>query len=332
VEESPRHVLRRVLSSTRSRGFEVCIGLELEFYLFRDRECVPPPAGKQVYHLRQTPAEARVLRAILDTMEALGIPAEAGFPEDAPGQLEVVLPPAPALEVADAAFLVRNLAKEIASQQGLFCTFLSKPLADESGSGLHIHQSLASLSSGLSAFYDGTQEGGLSHLLRHYLAGQLAYLPQAFALYLPTINAYKRALNREHGGLAATWGFDNRTAALRVLGRSPGSLRLENRVAGGEANPYLAIAACVATGLAGIEADLEPPTPTTGNAYAPVSDHQLLPTNLRHALDLLDGSRILREALGEAAVDRFLALKWDEVRRFESSITDWERAEYLDLF
>lgn len=331
VLESPRLALKTALDQAARRGFGVTVGLELEFYLFADDQCQVLRPGRQVYRTLQGEAEKRFVEAADEVFRAMGLAVEAVFPEDAPGQLEVVLQPGPALEVADSAFLAKNLIKETARNQGLFASFLSKPLAGESGCGFHFHQSLTYLETGAAAFHDPSQEHGVSAVLRGYLAGQLRGLREAAGFYLPTVNAYKRILSRDTGCLSATWGFDNRTAALRVVGSSPDSLRLENRVPGGDANPYLAIAAALGTGLAGIDEGLEPPPPTRGNAYIKGSRETALPTSLREALRCLHDSSILRRALGPSAVDRFLALKWDEVHRFERAITDWEREEYLEF-
>src|SRR5205823_2318761 len=154
--------------------------------------------------------------------------------------------------VADASFRVKNLIKEAASKRGLLATFLSKPLTGEAGSGFHVHQQLCDLD-GVSLFYSDDGPEGMSDRMRSFLAGQLALLGPACAFYLPTVNAYKRIRSRGQGPLTSTWGFDNRTAALRVVGGGRESLRLENRVPGGEANPYLVLAAAAATGVYGVE-------------------------------------------------------------------------------
>ena len=166
-------------------------------------------------------------------------------------------------------------------------------------------------------------------LMRRYIAGQLALLGPACAFYLPTVNAYKRIRSRGQGPLTATWGVDNRTAAMRVLGRGE-SLRFENRVPGGEANPYLVLAVALASGLYGIERELEPPPMLQGSAYAHTREFPILPATLRESLRALEECRELEEWLGSEIIHDFVMLKQGEEERYERTVTDWERREYFE--
>jgi glutamine synthetase len=258
----------------------------------------------------------------------MGFNVETAILEDGPGQFEITMRPGPPLMVADAAFRVKNLIKEAASKKGLIATFLSKPLTGEAGNGLHLHQMLCDRE-GRSLFSeDGA--GQMSEIMRHYIAGQMALLSPACAFYLPTVNAYKRIRSRGQGPLTATWGYDNRTTALRVLGRGSDSLRFENRVPGGEANPYLALAVAIASGLYGVDRQMIPPPPIPGSAYSPAADSCELPTTLRASLRALEQNHEIVEWLGDELVQRFISLKEGEMERFERAVTDWERNEYLE--
>jgi glutamine synthetase len=167
--------------------------------------------------------------------------------------------------------------------------------------------------------------------MRSFMAGQLILLPPACAFYLPTVNAYKRVRSRGQGPLTATWGLDNRTAALRVLGKGNDGLRFENRVPGGEANPYLALAVSLATGLHGVDRRLSLPPELHGSAYRHTRDYPALPATLRESLKALEESPEMEEWLGAELVQRFIALKQGEEERFERAVTDWERREYFEF-
>jgi glutamine synthetase len=329
IASGPRATLRRIVEKARDRGFSMRIGMEFEFYLLRsDGEPLRP--GRQAYRMLCGPEESEFREDLQRLLGTMGYDLETAILEDGPGQFEITLKPSDPLSVADAAFRVRNLIKEAATRKGLLATFLSKPLTGESGSGLHIHQQLCDLD-GDSLFYSESDPKGMSVLMRNFIAGQLALLGPACALYLPTVNAYKRIRSRGQGPLTAAWGFDNRTAALRVLGAGRNGLRLENRVPGGEANPYLALAAALATGLHGLDRGLTPPRALCGSAYECAKEYPHLPATLRESLRELETSAMLVEWLGAELIERFICLKRDEEERFERAVTDWERREYFEF-
>ena len=327
VPVCPRQVLRGVLDQAEARGFSCAIGPELEFYLFRDTGLAPLPPGKLAYRIRNSREEQSLIEALSDNLRAAGVSPESVHAEDGPGQFEVILQYGPAPQVADALFVTRCLIKELAAHLGLVATFLPKPLPDESGSGFHIHQSLRHLDPDAPAFCYDSEAGQACPALEHYLAGQLTYTPEVAALLLPTVNSYKRAGTRH---IRMNWGVDDRSASFRVLLRTEG-FSLEHRVPGADANPYLFIAAALATGLEGMDRQLTtgpvvPDAPPRGNA----DDARPLPTDLPGALDLLHRSGIARRWLGDARVERFVALKRDEAQRYARTLTDWEKREYLE--
>jgi glutamine synthetase len=328
IESGPRAVLRRILRRVEERGFSMCVGMEFEFYLLAgDGEPLKP--GRQAYRMRCGPEEEKFREDLQSLLGTMGFDIETAILEDGPGQFEITLRPGSPLTVADAAFRVKNLIKEAASKRGLLATFISKPLTGEAGSGLHIHQQLWNLE-GQSLFYAPDAPDGMSDLMRSFIAGQLALLCPASAFYLPTVNAYKRIRSRGQGPLTATWGYDNRTTALRVLGQGSEGLRFENRVPGGEANPYLALAVAIASGLYGVDRQMIPPPPIPGSAYSPASDGCELPATLRESLRALEQNHEIVEWLGDELVQRFISLKEGEMDRFERAVTDWERQEYLE--
>jgi glutamine synthetase len=228
------------------------------------------------------------------------------------------------MEMADRHVLLKHGAKEIAEQQGGSITFMAKLSATEAGSSCHIHASCWDLAAERNLFWDE----GPSPLFERFLAGQLA-LAREFALFFaPTVNSYKRYQSLSWAPTAITWGRDNRTCGFRVVGRGS-SCRIENRLPGADANPYLAFAATIAAGLYGIEHDLVLPPAFEGNAYA-ASDAPHLPTTLQGAIEALEGSAVAREALSAEVVEHYLLTARHEAAAFERAVTDWELARYFE--
>jgi glutamine synthetase len=328
IESAPRATLRRITEQAAARGYSLRIGMEFEFYLLRSNgEALLP--GRQAYRMRCGPEENAFREDLQKLLGRMGFNIETAILEDGPGQFEITLKPSDPLSVADAAFRVRNLIKEAATHKGLLATFMSKPLTGEAGSGLHIHQQLCD-PEGRSLFHSESDPEGMSDLMRSFIGGQLALIRPACAFYLPTVNAYKRIRSRGQGPLTTTWGFDNRTAAIRALGSGRAGLRFENRVPGGEANPYLALAVAIGTGLYGVDRGLTPPSALRGSAYRQTRDFPSLPATLRESLHALEECKELEECLGSELIQRFISLKQGEEDRFERSVTDWERREYLE--
>jgi len=337
MASAPRQVLRRVLGRTQQQGWAFRVAAELEFYLFAapDRQLLPP--GKQALRTRLGAEEHRALEHFWAALADMGFKVEGSYAEDGPGQFEINLRWADPLRAADEAFLFRSVVKEVAAQQGLLATFMAKPLATESGNGFHLHVGVDA-AAGKCDFGHCKEPTGSSPEAAAipgedclaFIAGQLACASEAAALYLPTVNSYKRILTRGPVPLHVNWGRDNRTAAVRLI-QCPGQpLRVENRMAGGDANPYLLTAVVLASGVLGVEAGLHPGEPLPGHVQHAPEPGPRLPTSLQAALEALNASQAMREWLGDEFVDDFVALKSEEAWRFEAAVTDWERDEYAN--
>jgi glutamine synthetase len=328
VVASPRQILRRQLDRLAERGWAANIGSELEFILFRDsydearakryHDLVPANPYNVDYSIFGTTVVEEVLRPIRLGMAGAGIPVEDSKGECNFGQHEVNFRYADALTMADNHSIYKNGAREIAWQQGHALSFMSK-YNEREGNSCHIH---CSFWDGDSSLFPGDQ-AGFSKTFQHFVAGQLAATRELTYFYAPNINSYKRFAEGSFAPTAMVWGRDNRTCAFRVVGHG-NSLRLETRLPGADVNPYLAFAAVIASGLHGIENELELEPEFTGNAYqAPEERH--VPRSLRDAIDLLDSSSLAREAFGEDVVRHYLHSARTEQRAFDAAITDWEK-------
>ena len=321
VAPSPRQVLRRQLDRLAEHGMTAHVGTELEFILFDDtyedaqrkgyRGLTPSNLYNVDYSLLGTGRVEPVLRDIRNHMTGAGMYVESVKGECNPGQHEIAFRYAEALTTCDNHAVYKTGAKEIAAQHGRSLTFMAK-VNEREGNSCHIHMSLRA---------DGEVIG--DDVFRAFLAGQLACLREFTAFYAPNINSYKRFAAGSFAPTAVAWGTDNRTCSLRVVGHGA-SRRVENRVPGGDVNPYLAVAAMVAAGLHGIENGLEPEAEFTGNAYT--SDKPRVPTTLREAADALRESATARAALGDDVVDHYLNAARVELAAFDAAVTDWELA------
>ncbi|WP_086667776.1 glutamine synthetase family protein [Lentzea kentuckyensis] len=327
VVASPRQILRKQLDRLAALGLECYVGTELEFIVFDDtyeqawnsgyRNLTPSNQYNVDYSLLGTARVEPLLRAIRNGMTGAGMVVESAKGECNPGQHEIAFRYTTALRTCDQHAIYKNGSKEIASQQGKSLTFMAK-YNEREGNSCHIHLSLRS-KDGEPVFAEGQ---GMSEMMKHFLAGQLAALREFTYFLAPNINSYKRFVKGSFAPTAVAWGRDNRTCALRVVGHGQ-SLRFENRVPGGDVNPYLAVAALIAAGLHGVEQKLELEDEFVGNAYA--SDRPTVPTTLREAADLFAASDIAREAFGKEVVDHYLNAAKVELDAFEAAITDWEK-------
>ena len=329
VPPSPRAVLRRQLDRLAEHGWTAMAGTELEFIVFRDsyeqawssgyRELTPANQYNVDYSLLGTARVEPLLRAIRNGMTGAGMTVESAKGECNLGQHEIAFRYRDALGTADNHVVYKNGAKEIAAQAGMSLTFMAK-FNEREGNSCHLHVSLVD-GDGRPVFA-GDGAHGFSPVFEHWLAGLLAAQRELTLLMAPNINSYKRFALGSFAPTAVAWGFDNRTCALRVIGHG-GSLRAENRVPGGDVNPYLALAALVAAGLHGIENELplEPDFP--GNAYA--SDKPRVPATLRDAADLFEKSSLARSAFGDDVVDHYTNAARVELAAFDAAVTDWER-------
>ena len=341
VPLTPRWVLERVRDRLRDAGVDPLVASEFEFYV---SEGDPEALRASNWDLRPISTRAytyQVYRATIDEAFLLrwrrhltnaGIHIEALNPETGPGQYELNARYADAMKAADDAFLYKNGIKELAALEGRTASFMALPRSDWAGSSCHLHQSLIDVSTGEPVMMDPASTGAhpaLSKIGEHYIAGVLGTLRDFAAIYWPTVNSYRRARPYSWAATTVSWGWDNRSTALRVVGEDAGSLRLENRMPGADVNPYLAIAATLAGGAYGIEQRLELPEPCTGDAYA---DPRLekLPGSLEEAIDILERSEIARELLGEDFVVHYAASHRAEIAQWRAHVSDWEVSAYFE--
>ncbi len=328
---SPRALLERVVARYRAMGMVPIVGPEVEFFLLRrdERGGLQPYINHSamVYTTGYLSDPAGVVRTLLETAQDIGLQALAACAEFSPGQFEITLLHGEALDAADRAFRFRTMVKEVAGRFGLLATFMGKPLAQETGSGLHLHVSLHD-EQGRNAFDQPDAEEGISLLARCFLAGVLDHAPALMAMLAPTINAYKRLVPNRFVPLAATWGFDNRTVFVRVPPGRGTQTRLEVRGADASANPYLAVAAVLLAGLDGIQRKLDPPPRVHGDLSGAIPQAGALPRSLDASLATLRADGYLSEALGQALVEAFCVVKESELQRFHTAVTDWEVREY----
>jgi glutamine synthetase len=270
------------------------------------------------------------VNALFDELGAFRVPIEGLHTETGPGVMEVALLYSAPLEAADRATLFKTSAKEIGRRFGIMPSFMAKWNADLPGCSGHIHQSLWDLEGAKNLFYDAKSPTRLSRLFEHYVAGQLACLPELLPMYAPTINSYKRLVEGAWAPTKANWGIDNRTTALRAIPGSQKSTRLETRVNGSDSNPYLALAAALASGLYGIEKKLELGPPVAGNGYADVAA-PTLPRNLDEACSRFEKSELARRFFGDAFVEHFASTRRWEWRQHARAVTDWELKRYFEI-
>lgn len=329
VGPSPRGILNVQRERLAGENLVAFAGTELEFIVFDDSfrsawakkyTGLTPSTDYNVdYNLLATTRLEPLLRDIRVGMEGAGMYCEGVKGECNFGQQEIAFRYAEALETADNHTIYKNGAKEIADAHGKSLTFMAK-FNEREGNSCHIHLSVRDADGG--AVMAGDGEHGFSPFMEHWIAGILATLREFTLLYAPTINSYKRYAKGSFAPTGVAWGVDNRTCALRVVGHGA-SLRVENRVPGGDVNPYLAISAIIAGGLHGVQNQLPLPAPLTGNAYD--SDVAHLPTTLREGAQLFSESEIARAAFGDEVVEHYLNQARIEVEAFDAAVTDWER-------
>ncbi|MFV2119434.1 glutamine synthetase family protein [Streptomyces sp. Act-28] len=332
VAAAPRQILRRQLERLADLGYTAHVGTELEFIVFTDtyeqawdahyRGLTPANRYNVDYSILGTGRVEPLLRRIRTEMAGAGLTVESAKGECSPGQHEIAFRYDEALTTCDHHAVYKTGAKEIAAQEGVSLTFMAK-YDEREGNSCHIHLSLQDADGRNPMAGDGPPgtPAALSPVMRHFLAGQLAALREFSLLYAPHVNSYKRFQPGSFAPTAVAWGHDNRTCALRVVGHGP-STRFENRLPGGDANPYLAVAALVAAGLHGVEQRLELPPPCAGNAY--VGDHAHVPTTLREAAGLWETSALAAAAFGEDVVAHYLNMARVELTAFDAAVTDWE--------
>lgn len=343
IEVAPRTVLKRQLEKACASGYTAKAGSELEFFLLRDSyEEAEAKAfenlemfGRYVedYHILQGTREEPVIGRIRRALDASAVPVEFSKGEWGPGQHEINLRYAEMLEMADRHVIYKHAAKEIAMQEGYALTFMAKIDESLAGNSMHLHSSLWDAQTG-AALFAGTGEPlpgtrtAPSELFYHYLAGLIDHARECALFFAPNVNSYKRYVAGTFAPTAVAWSYDNRTAGFRVVGRGPG-LRVECRIPGADANPYLAMAVTLAAGLDGIAAAKSPPPRFEGDAYA-ASELPHVASTLEESLEAFRESAFMRASLGEAVVEHYVHFAEVELRKFRRAVTGWERRRYLE--
>jgi len=329
VPASPRQVLRRQLDRLAERDLAAFVGTELEFIAFDDsyeqawnagyRNLTPANQYNVDYSMLGTGRLEPLLRDIRNGMTGAGLYVESAKGECNPGQHEIAFRYADALTTCDNHSIYKTGAKEIAARHGKSLTFMAK-YNEREGNSCHIHISLRGTDG--TPVLSGDGPNGFSPLMERFLAGQLSTLRELTYFFAPNINSYKRFVPGSFAPTSVAWGIDNRTCSLRVVGHGE-SLRVENRVPGGDVNPYLAVAALIAAGLHGIDNELPLEPELSGNAYA--ADKPQVPATMRDAAELLAGSEVARCAFGDEVVEHYLNNARVEQAAYDAAVTDWEK-------
>jgi glutamine synthetase len=340
VEISPRQMLRRQLTRASEMGFAVNAGSEIELYLFdesyesaaqkRYHDLKPMSGYIEDYHVFQSTKEEPLVGSIRRALEDSGVPVEFSKGEWGPGQQEINLRYSEALTQCDANTIYKQAAKEIAFAQGKSVTFMAKWDENLAGSSMHIHVSLADAESGKNTFPGDDPLGPImvSDTFRWFLGGWMAAAYELTACYAPYVTSYKRFQEGSFAPTGIAWSYDNRTAGFRVVGEGH-SLRIECRIPGADANPYIAYAAVLASGLEGIARKIEPYSMFEGDIYS--SDKlPRVPRTLRDATAAFEASRLARSAFGQDAFEHYLHFLKTEQRKFDEVVTCWERARFFE--
>ena len=338
VAVSPRAILKKQVARARAMGLEPMMATELEFYLFENsydnlrdgglRALKPISAYNEDYHIFQTTKEEDVMRAVRNGLYGAGIPVENSKGEADAGQEEINYRYSDALDTADNHVIVKQGVKEIAWSKGRSVTFMAKYDHRKAGSSSHVHQSLWTLD-GKPAFYDHDDKHGMSVLMKQFLAGQLAHAQELTVFLAPYVNSYKRFCVGMFAPTKAVWSADNRTAGFRICGVHSKGVRVECRIPGSDVNPYLACAALLAAGLAGIEGKMDLEPEMTGDMYSTAGIREI-PKNLRDAAAALHGSAMLRAALGDDVVDHYVHNAEWEIQETDRVVTDFELQRLLE--
>ncbi len=337
IDISPRYVLRRVLDLYKAEGLRPVLAPEVEFFLVKPNTDpdipLEPPVGRsgrqetvrQAFSIDAINEFDPLIDDIYDFCEAQEIIVDNLIHESGAAQLEINFLHGDPLDLADQVFLFKRIVREAAMRRNIYSTFMAKPMKNEPGSALHMHVSVIDEKTGKNIFTD--EQGEDSAAFRSYIAGLQRYIPEATMLFAPYVNSYRRFMSMLSSPINVQWGYDNRTVGLRVPRSEPEARRVENRVPGADANPYLAFAATLAAGYLGMKQHLSPSEPVEGSAYnLPHS----LPREVSEAAALLRGSAGMREMLGDRFIDVYCEMKEEEYQEFFQVISAWER-EYLLL-
>lgn len=338
----PRSILDKIIQRADGLGYHINASVEFEFFMFNEtpdsvREkhyknlanMTPDPFGYSV--LRMTTNDY-FYRQILDMCQTMNMPLEGLHTETGAGVLEAAIQYSNAMEAADRGVLFKTYLKALAQNNGMMATFMAKYSKDWPGQSGHIHTSLVHKANGQSAFYDAKGQYNMSDTMRWYLGGQQKLMPKLLAMIASNVNSYTRLIPGYWAPTSATWGYENRTCALRVIGGSPASQRVEYRIAAADINPYLALACAIGSGLYGIEHGIEPNQPIVGNAYTAKIDGKLsLPMNLWEAAQRLKQSKEAKDLFGAEFVSHYAYTREHEFMEGHKAITDWQLQRYFEI-
>ncbi len=341
LEICPAQLLQSVIARAKKAGFTAQFSQEFEWFNFSEspetfaqkegRGLTPLTPGMFGYSILRSTEKNTYLSSLFSGLTAFQVPIEGLHTETGPGVYEAAIRYSDVLTAADRAVLFKTSVKEIARMHGVMATFMAKISEHLPGCSGHVHQSLWDESGKQNLFYDAKDNNHMSALMKSYIAGQLYCLPHILPLVAPTINSYKRLVEGAWAPTTVTWGIDNRTVALRALPGSSSSSRLETRVVGSDTNPYLAMAACLAAGLYGIQHRMKLAQPASvGNGYQDISNGRF-PNSLAAATTIMKESSVAKELLGKTFVQHFTETREWEVKQFAKSVTDWETRRYFEI-
>ncbi|AVG16437.1 glutamine synthetase family protein [Chromobacterium vaccinii] len=332
VDLAPRNVLKRILKLYEDQGWKPVIAPEMEFYLveIQPDEDLPlrPPvgrtrrteAGMQSFSIDAVNEYDDIFDVMYDWCEAQGLALDTLIHEMGTAQMEINLDHGDPLQLADQVFLFKRTVREVAIRNNMYATFMAKPMQGQPGSAMHMHQSVVDIASGRNIF--SLADGQPSPAFLHFIGGLQRYLPAAMPFFAPYVNSYRRLSRYTSAPINLSWGYDNRTCGLRVPHSDPEARRVENRLAGVDVNPYLAMAASLACGYLGMRDKIDPSEPLSGSAYE--QPHQL-PRHLDDAIDMLLRCQPLAELFGGHFVETYAAIKEAEYREYFDVISPWER-------
>ena len=338
---APREILRRVVQRAEAAGLRTLCAYEFEFYLFEGtprelarngyRDLVPINDGVYAYSICRDSGTDWLIGDIRDRLASIGVFIEASNSEYGPGQYEVNIHYGDALTAADSALLLKNTVKEVAAEHGYTASFMAKIKTDTAGNSGHVHMSMNSRETGETLFSNAEDGRALSPMGMSFMAGVLEHAHEMTALYLPTPNAYKRVEGGQFAGSNTSWGIDNRTVAVRSIPSTGPSARVENRIAGADANPYLVLAATIASGLEGLERNCHPGEPVVGNAYdLDADDSMRLPNTLDRAVELFSESEVAKKYFGADFVEHYSQMRRWEAHQSRIAVTQWDIERYLE--
>lgn len=328
-----RRQLRVICDQFEALGYTPMAGFEMEFFLLEQRQPLTrlPVPDHRVYGIGAGADPTGTLEALVELAEHAELQVEGMNAEFTPAQVEVSLHYQDALNASDCALLFRELTRLVARSRGIDVSYMARPFADTVGNGLHANISLAT-PDGANAFEDPSDEIGISKLARHFMAGLIEHHEALAAFAAPTVNSYKRLTPGMLSGYWANWGIDNRISTVRVPGQRGATTRVEHRMADGTASPHLLMAALLAAGLHGVQAELELPDPQIGDADAEPNTDRHSPHTLDEALDALIADEKLCSYFEPDLIEVYVALKRNEYKRWVAAVTDWEQNEYSRVY